>query len=61
VSLCFTATVSGLSYAKDGEHINGFDIDLPTFRYGSCQHSFDPQMERRACGSGRPGTEGRRR
>jgi hypothetical protein len=40
------AFISGLSYAKDGEHINGFDIDLATFRYGSDQHSFDPQMEK---------------
>jgi hypothetical protein len=45
LSLCFTPTIETFFYAEDGDAINGFDITLPEFRFGSSPHAFDQQME----------------
>ncbi|HEX2072730.1 MAG TPA: DUF6461 domain-containing protein [Geodermatophilus sp.] len=44
VALCFTPKIDVFHYCKNGEHILGFDILIPDFRYGSEQQALDQQM-----------------
>ncbi|MGK5112568.1 MULTISPECIES: DUF6461 domain-containing protein [unclassified Geodermatophilus] len=44
VTACLTATVQGLHHARDGEYVVGFDLVLPSFRWGREPHSLDREM-----------------
>ena len=46
LSLVYTQTISVFMYAKNGVLVNGFDLVVPGFRYGTEEHRFDATMER---------------
>lgn len=46
LALVYTQTISGLTYAADGEYVSGFDLVVPHIRWGSQPYRFDTAMER---------------
>jgi hypothetical protein len=46
LSLAHTQTVSSFLYAADGSIVTGFDLTVPSIRYGSDPHRFDNEMAR---------------
>jgi len=46
VALCFTATISTVHVARDGEHVTGFEPSFPDDpRWGTTPHAFDVEIE----------------